>query len=69
MSMKQPHRPDIGIMGVRPYSRHNHLTGVFVTICGRLLSRGTTRCAALRAAARRLRSLAAECDRLAERGE
>jgi hypothetical protein len=30
---------------------------------------GSTRKAALRAAARRLRSLAAECDRLSERGE
>jgi hypothetical protein len=69
MSLKQPHRPDIGIMGVRPYSIYNPLTGVFITLCGRLLSRGTTRGAALRAAARRLRSLASECDRMAERGE
>lgn len=69
MSLKQPRRPRIAHVN---WDDRYH-----VWISGNdeggpssvTISFGRTRKSALRAAARRLRSLANECDRMAERGE
>jgi hypothetical protein len=69
MSMKQPDKPRVAIIDWDDHY-HTWISGndeggpSSVTI-----SMGRTRKTALRAAARRLRSLASECDRMAERGE